>query len=502
MEKYQPAEVRILVVEDHGMMKKMLLDLLRSHGFETIHAATKARDAISILRRNPVDFVLLDLYLAEGHGLEVLEHVRSQQTRYDIPVLIISGEASKDDIVRAVELGSTDYLVKPFQTSDLEKKIESILGSFFSPGDILRHVRGAESLLHDGELDSAHAKIKEAIAAEPENTRANYLHGIIVDAIGDTECAIGILMNNRQRNPKYLRNYSALADMFIKQRRPKLAITALQQELKINPKEADRQVILADLLRESGDFNTAIDHYRKALVEDSTLQNALLGMGDCFTGLENTEKALYYYRRLRKNYPDLAVPLDRIVELGLAFEVPKLAENYLKTEIKSQPSRSDLYLGLSKLYCRMGDRQGAEHVVARAREKFPDNTIVWEMAAYIHLQFNEVNKALSIYEKVFQLTKSAHVSLELAKLYQRTKKYDHALRYLQRYTAMTGDFSPEVISRLFYLCAYNRQWVKADLLAKRYEKEQQLSGEMKKLVQAVQKNLGKRRTAKPARMAS
>lgn len=494
-EKYQPADIKVLVVEDHSMMKKSILDILRQQGFETILAAAKARDAILAIKRNPIDFVLLDLYLAEGSGLEVLEFIRSQQTRFDIPVLIISGEASKDDIVRAIELGSSDYLVKPFQTSDFEKKIESVLGSYFTPSEVLKLVREAETLLHKNQLPEALALIKKTLEIDSNNTRANYLHAIVTDAMGDTERAIGILMTNRSRNENYLKNYSALADMFIKQLKPDLAIKALQNELKINPKDAQRQILLANLLKDSEEYDQAINHYRKALVENNSLKKALVGMGDCFAALENSEKALYYYRRLRKNYPNLNAALGRIVDLAMDSGQPKLAENYLKTEIKSHPMQCDLYVSLSKLYCRLGDREAAEELLAIAREKFEDHTEVWELSGYLNVQFNEIQKALAIYEKVYQRERAPRISLELAKLYHRTKKYDHALRYLQRYTSSTGDFSEEILSRLFYLSAYNRQWVKAALLAQRYAKAHDLGAEMTKLQQAVIKNLGKRRTA-------
>lgn len=500
--KYQPADVRVLVVEDHNMIKKSIIDILRQRGFETIEAVTKSREAIAILKRKKTDFVLLDLYLPEESGLDVLEFIRSQQTRFDIPVLIISGEASKDDIIRTVELGSSDYLVKPFQTTDFEKKVDSVLRSYFSPGEVLRLTREAENLLHKGRLPEAKHTILRAINLEEDNVRANYIHGIILDATGDTEQAIVTLMNNRTRNPKYLKNFAALADMFIKQLKPDLAIKSLENELAINPKVPERQMLLAELLKAEGEFAKAIDHYRKALVENSTLKDALAGMGDCFVGLENPDKALYYYRRLRKNHPGLREPLESIIELSVTFNQQKVAENYLKTEIKSRPSQCDLYLALTRLHCRFKDREQAESVLHIAREKFPEHTGILEMEGYIHMQFGEVDKALAAYEKFYQLEPLSRIALELAKLYHRTKRYNHAHRYLERYTSETKDFSPEILSRLFYLSAYNRDLAKAAILAQRYAKEQKLNGDMHKLEQAVVKNLEKRRrdgaSAKPS----
>lgn len=495
--KYQPADIRVLVVEDHNMIKKSIIDILRRRGFASIEAVTKGRDALAVLKRKKTDFVLLDLYLPDINGLEVLEFIRHQQTQFDIPVLIISGEASKDDIVRAMELGSNDYLVKPFQTSDLEKKVDVVLSSYCAPGEVLRLTREAEKLLHKGAVAKARHTILRAINLDQGNVRANYLHGIILDASGDTEQAISALMKNRANSPKYLKNYAALADLFQKQLKSDLAIKALENLLVINPKDTDRQMQLAELLKGEGAFEKAIDHYRKALVENVTLKPALEGMGDCFAGLDNADKALYYYKRLRKNYPQLREPLESIIELSVKFNQQKVAENYLKTEIKSHPKQCDLYLALTRLHCRFRDRAGAEDVLTVAKEKFPDHTGILEMIGYIHLQFGEVDKALAAYEKFYQVEPLSRIALELAKLYHRTKRYHHALRYLETYTSETEDFGPEILSRLFFLNAYNRNLAKAALLALRYGKEHALEGETKKLAQAVDKNLDKRRRDGP-----
>lgn len=491
--KYQPADIRILVVEDHAMMKNLVIEILRAHGFEKIVAVTKGREALAELKRKKTDFVLLDLELPDVSGLEILEFIRSQRTQFDIPVLIISGEASKDDIIRTAELGCNDYLVKPFQTHDLEKKVDSVLRSYFAPGEVLRLVREAENHLHKGALPEARHTILRALNLEKNNVRANYMHGIILDAIGDTEQAIATLIKNRERSPKYLKNHGALADLYIKQLRPDLAIQSLEQELALNPKDATRQMMYAELLKNQRQFDKAIEHYRKALVENNTLQDALSGMGDCFAGLENTEKALYYYKRLRKNYPHMREPLEQIIELSVTFNQQKVADNYLKTEIKSHPGQCDLYLALTRLHCRFKDREHAESTLAIAREKFPEATGIIEMQGYIYMQFGEVEKALAAYEKFYQLEPHARIALELAKLYHRTKRYSHAHRYLERYIGETQDFSPEILSRLFYLSAYNRQLAKATILAQRFAKEQPLDAEMKKLEQAVVKNLEKRR---------
>ena len=161
----------ILIVEDQPLMRKAFKRVLDSAGIFVIQEAQSPKDAIQHLRNHAVDLVILDLYLNKGSGLEVLNYLRSRPIANDIPIIFVTGEASRDDIVHAVELGVSDYLIKPFDPQDLLHKVRSVLAQFVDPPKHLKMLRHAESLLLRGDYLRAHADFLKLREYEPHSPR-------------------------------------------------------------------------------------------------------------------------------------------------------------------------------------------------------------------------------------------------------------------------------------------------------------------------------------------
>ncbi len=113
----------ILVIDDEAQMRKLLQITLHSNGYEVTEAAT-AKDGIITAANHPPDAILLDLGLPDESGHEVLRQLRDW---YTAPVLILSVQSGEEDIVKALDNGANDYLVKPFRTGELLARIRSAL---------------------------------------------------------------------------------------------------------------------------------------------------------------------------------------------------------------------------------------------------------------------------------------------------------------------------------------------------------------------------------------
>jgi two-component system, OmpR family, KDP operon response regulator KdpE len=113
----------ILVIDDEVQIRKLLEITLQSNDFHVITAAT-ATDGISQVAQHPPDLVLLDLGLPDRSGHEVLRHLREW---YGKPILIISVQSDEQAIVRALDSGANDYVVKPFRTGELLARVRSAL---------------------------------------------------------------------------------------------------------------------------------------------------------------------------------------------------------------------------------------------------------------------------------------------------------------------------------------------------------------------------------------
>jgi two-component system KDP operon response regulator KdpE len=143
----------ILVIDDEAQIRKLLLITLQANEFAVIEATT-AKEGVAVVASHPPDLILLDLGLPDQNGHDLLLHLREWYTR---PIIILSVQSDEEDIIRALDNGATDYLVKPFRTGELLARIRSALrkslpeaaSSEFCFGDLTLDF-GARSLTKQG----------------------------------------------------------------------------------------------------------------------------------------------------------------------------------------------------------------------------------------------------------------------------------------------------------------------------------------------------------------
>ncbi len=120
--------LRVLVVDDNQDIRDLVVHILSADGFN-VFAAVDGENALAILNSNSVNLVLLDVMMPGKSGLEVLSDIRSGSNKKlrDIPVMMITAKSSTEDIDKALELGATSYIVKPFRATTIREKVRAIL---------------------------------------------------------------------------------------------------------------------------------------------------------------------------------------------------------------------------------------------------------------------------------------------------------------------------------------------------------------------------------------
>ena len=113
----------ILIIDDEVQIRKLLSITLLSNDYKVIEAPNGS-EALMKVANHPPDLILLDLRLPDQSGHEVLRHLREW---YGSPIIILSVQNSEDDIIRALDNGANDYLIKPFRTGELLARIRSAL---------------------------------------------------------------------------------------------------------------------------------------------------------------------------------------------------------------------------------------------------------------------------------------------------------------------------------------------------------------------------------------
>ncbi|CAN5280358.1 chemotaxis response regulator CheY [soil metagenome] len=118
--------IRFLVVDDLSSMRQMVRDLLRELGYEKIEVAEDGAKALAKLRTSQFDFVIADWNMPTMNGLELLQDIRADAALCKLPVLMITAEAKRENIISAAQAGANGYVVKPFTAGTLADKLSSI----------------------------------------------------------------------------------------------------------------------------------------------------------------------------------------------------------------------------------------------------------------------------------------------------------------------------------------------------------------------------------------
>ncbi|MFC7368523.1 MULTISPECIES: chemotaxis response regulator CheY [Vreelandella] len=115
-----------LVVDDFPTMRRIVRSLLKELGFTNVDEAEDGQDALNKLRAGNFEFVVSDWNMPNLDGLEMLKEIRQDDALKGLPVLMVTAEAKKENIIAAAQAGANGYVVKPFTAATLEEKLNKI----------------------------------------------------------------------------------------------------------------------------------------------------------------------------------------------------------------------------------------------------------------------------------------------------------------------------------------------------------------------------------------
>ena len=118
--------IKILVVDDAPMIRRILKNLLKEMGFTNIEEAEDGMVALHKLRQQKFDFVITDWNMPNLTGIELVQEIRKDPNLKHLPVMMVTAEAKKENIILALKSGVNNYIVKPFTPENVKSKIEAI----------------------------------------------------------------------------------------------------------------------------------------------------------------------------------------------------------------------------------------------------------------------------------------------------------------------------------------------------------------------------------------
>jgi two-component system chemotaxis response regulator CheY len=118
--------ISFLVVDDFPTMRRIVRSLLKELGFTNVEEAEDGQEALNKLKAGGFDFVVADWNMPNLDGMEMLKQIRADPALANMPVLMVTAEAKKENIIAAAQAGASGYVVKPFTAATLDEKLNKI----------------------------------------------------------------------------------------------------------------------------------------------------------------------------------------------------------------------------------------------------------------------------------------------------------------------------------------------------------------------------------------
>jgi len=121
------SDLRFLVVDDFSTMRRIIKNFLNDLGYANVQEADDGNTALPILKGGKIDFLITDWNMPGMPGLDLLKAVRADPALAKLPVLLLTAEAKREQIVEAAQAGVNGYVIKPFTAQILKEKLDKIL---------------------------------------------------------------------------------------------------------------------------------------------------------------------------------------------------------------------------------------------------------------------------------------------------------------------------------------------------------------------------------------
>ncbi len=120
--------MKVLIVDDFATMRRILRNILKQIGFTNIVDADDGNTALKELQKEKIDLILCDWNMPEMPRIDLLKTLKADEQLKDIPFVMVTAEAQKDNIIEAVKSGVSSYIVKPFTAETVSEKLNKVFG--------------------------------------------------------------------------------------------------------------------------------------------------------------------------------------------------------------------------------------------------------------------------------------------------------------------------------------------------------------------------------------
>lgn len=361
--------IDILVVDDQDPMLQMIRGMLRSQGYSQIMLARSGRDAFAILKKYEVKFIITDWNMPHMDGIDLLKLIRRNPEFMEIPVLMVSDEASKENFFYALEEGVDGFQIKPFVESELATSLNTIFKKRSSQNPVQKELSAIRrlKLLEKYKEAIAQGEALRATSGSPDLTYLLAECHFQLKQFDKADALLEKLLSERP-NGKVLHLHGRIK---MAEKKNDVALEYLRKANALNPLNLERGIDILESCLEMGDGEAAAAAFEAVMRKKPSDLN-LVAMGNIYLKHGLLDEASQVLNKTAEPIPEVIGTFNNFaMELRKRGLLKESIQQYLKC-LKVMPNHLILMWNLSRAYMDAAQTDKAVETLEKLVMMHPD----------------------------------------------------------------------------------------------------------------------------------
>ncbi len=366
--------MNVLIADDVHPMCKSIRSMLKILKFgKKIHFAHNGRHAWRLLHKEPVDLVIADLKMPIMDGMELLDLIRSDKLLRDLPVIMITNEATSEIVAEAAESDIDAYLLKPITVKMLEEKIRTVIDKANNPSAMDSHLKTARMFEEFGDIDMAIEEAELALEMDPLSSKPFRILGYYYSCMNDFEKAEQYLLKASKMNSLDVFAFHYLAQIYLQRNDIDNATEFLEKAMVISPRNIHRAIDFAKILVKQNKLRKARSVFSEIIERPNIPLKLREEIADFCLKNNFFDFAASLLRDICRKDPGR---VDLKLKLGIAYDVLKDFDNALNCLLEVEKyynGNIDIKMRIAKIYILKKQLVLADAILKKVLSIKPDH---------------------------------------------------------------------------------------------------------------------------------
>lgn len=375
--------INFLVVDDQQLIVNLVFRILKTNGYRRVIAAKNGIMALNKIKKNPVNFVITDWDMPRMPGIELVAAIRKDPSYFDMPILMISEDMSKQKILYAFEEGIDGYQEKPFSEISFIDGINKVLQQKLDPNPIKYQIQKLYALKVQEKYDQA-INFAESLLLQGESNEIFTILSECYMGKNDNETAKKTLHKALEKKES-CKAYHLLSKICIEEGKFKEAIEFLEQAYLVNPLNTDVVIDMGSVYLRLGYTKEAAETFNS--LQDNKLSDLnVTNIGGAYLKIGDIEKASKYLHQANSPMTEtIAIFNKYAIELRKAGRIHEAIEQY-KRCLRIDPTNHILLLNTALSCAEIKDFTEAEDLLKKCLKFDPNYEDAKKLLNYVQSQ--------------------------------------------------------------------------------------------------------------------